>query len=64
VSSHFFFLEHPMKTSVELNLNKSTKGTHVFSNEEHGLNLYFPKALFPKPEEPPTKLKMTLEAAK
>lgn len=35
---------------VTLKLTKSTKGTHVFGNEELGLSFYFPKELFTNPK--------------
>lgn len=50
-------------TEVELTLKKSTKGTHVYANEEHGLSLYFPKSLvvFQGKEDGPATLTMTLK---
>ena len=53
----------PAVTEVQLTLRKSTKGTHVYANEDHGLSLYFPKALavFQGKEEGPQTLTLTLK---
>ena len=53
----------PAVTEVQLTLKKSTKGTHVYANEDHGLSLYFPKALavFQGKEEGPQTLTLTLK---
>ncbi len=49
------------KVKVQLDLVKSTKGTHVYGNAEHGINLYFPKTLpIFKGDEAPQVLQMTL----
>jgi hypothetical protein len=50
-------------TEVQLTLKKSTKGTHVYANEEHGLSLYFPKTLsvFQGKEDGPATLTLTLK---
>jgi hypothetical protein len=48
-----------------LSLKKSTKTTHVYNNDEHGLNLYFPKLLFgANAAQPPAEVTVTLEAVK
>ena len=47
--------------STTLKLGKSTKGTHVYENQEHKLSLYFPKDMFPDPEKPPVQMTITLD---
>jgi hypothetical protein len=50
-----------MKVTVVLSLKKSTKGTHVYGNEDKGIpNLYFPKEMFDG--EAPKTISMTLES--
>jgi hypothetical protein len=55
--------ETGMKLTVELQLKKSTKGTHVYENPDKGLTgMYFPKVLFgDDAEKPPQTVKLTLE---
>jgi hypothetical protein len=48
--------------STSLKLGKSTKGTHVYENDgEPKLSLYFPRGVFPNPDQPPVTVKVTLE---
>jgi hypothetical protein len=45
--------------TIPLTLSKSTKGTHVFANEDKGITgVYVPKALLPTP--PPSMIALLL----
>lgn len=49
-------------SSVTLALKKSTKGTHVYANEERGLTgVYVPRDMLPS--QAPTTITMTLSSA-
>lgn len=56
-----------MKIEVELKFKKSTKGTHIYENENLGISgIYFPKMLLgaEAAANPPATIKMTLEDVK
>lgn len=52
----------PAPLEVELTHTKETKGTHVYANAQHEINLYFPKSLpIFKGEAVPETITMTLK---
>ena len=50
-----------MDQEYEVTFSKSTKGYHVYANEDAGLSLYFPKGDFDK-GNPPETLVITVKA--
>jgi hypothetical protein len=48
-------------SKIPLTLSKSTKGTHVYGNEEKGLSFYFPKELFTDKNNPPQEVLISVE---
>ena len=51
-----------MDRTIELKYKKSTKGTHVYENEDFGVSFYLPKLLLTNPSSTPQTLTMTLKA--
>lgn len=56
-------LGEDMKNTITLTLKKSTKGTHVYENNDIGMTgVYIPKPIFGDlAENPPKEIKVTLE---
>jgi hypothetical protein len=52
-----------MDKEYTITFSKSTKGYHVYANEEAGLSLYFPKKDFPDKDNPPKTLTITVKEA-
>jgi hypothetical protein len=52
-----------MDQEYEVTFSKSTKGYHIYANEDAGLNLYFPKGDFEDKANPPGKLIVTVKEA-
>ena len=50
-----------MKKLIPMNFKKSTKGTHVYENEDFAVSLYLPKPLLDDPATPPKVIKLTIE---
>jgi hypothetical protein len=50
-----------VKKTIQLKYKKSTKGTHVYENEDFALSIYLPRALFDNPAAPPQILTFTIE---
>ena len=51
------------ETKIVMTLKKSTKGTHVYANEDKGFSgVYIPKELIPDPA--PTVILLTLSEVK
>ena len=51
------------ETKIEMTLKKSTKGTHVYANEDKGFSVvYIPKELIP--DTAPTTIMLTLSEVK
>jgi hypothetical protein len=51
-----------MDQEYEVTFSKSTKGYNVYTNEEAGLNLYFPKKDFDDKGNPPEILEVTVKS--
>ena len=52
-----------MKKTIELKFEKSTKGTHVYKNEDYNISFYLPKLMLDDPSKPPASIRLTVEAA-
>lgn len=51
-----------MKKTIQLTFKKSTKGTHVYENEDYNLSFYMPKLLLENPAKVPQTISLTIEA--
>jgi hypothetical protein len=52
-----------MKKIVTLTFDKSTKGTHVYKNDDFNISFYLPKLMLDDPAKPPQTIKLTIESA-
>lgn len=51
-----------MKKTILMTFKKSTKGTHVYENEDYNLSFYLPKLMLDEPGNPPKTINLTIEA--
>ena len=51
-----------MNRTIVLTYKKSTKGTHVYENQDYGISFYLPRLLLDNPTSTPETITMTLEA--
>lgn len=50
-----------MKVEIKMQLKKSTKGTHVYGNEDSAIpSVYIQKLAFDNPSQPPAEITVTL----